>query len=136
MQSKTGFPSSHQLKSYGASKSRLKLAARAVLSANAGLLVWLRYCTVVAQRRSTKLCTMFGHLLGWYTIYTFSEAPAPNGILPGANSLCVQVLRSPIFAALLHGTRVVGVSQTLRRSAEGVTNIWQGGHHVGHRPRF
>jgi len=42
MQSETGFPSSHQLlKSYVASKSRLKLAARAVLSADAGLLVKL-----------------------------------------------------------------------------------------------
>jgi len=41
MQSETGFPSrpSHQLKSYGASKSRLKLGAHAVLSADAGLLV-------------------------------------------------------------------------------------------------
>ena len=39
MQSETGFPSSHQLKSYIASKSRLKYAARAVLSADAGLLV-------------------------------------------------------------------------------------------------
>jgi len=39
MQSETGFPGSHQLKSYVASKSRLKLAARAVLSADAGLLV-------------------------------------------------------------------------------------------------
>ena len=39
MQSETGFRSSHQLKSYVASKSRLKLAARAVLSADAGLLV-------------------------------------------------------------------------------------------------
>jgi len=39
MQSETGFPSSHQLKSYVASKSRLKLAARAVLSADVGLLV-------------------------------------------------------------------------------------------------
>ena len=38
MQSETGFPSSHQLKSYVASKSRLKLA-RAVLSADAGVLV-------------------------------------------------------------------------------------------------
>jgi len=27
----------------------------------------LRYCTNVAQRRSTKLCTL-GRLLGWYTI--------------------------------------------------------------------
>ena len=39
MQSETGFPSSHQLKSYVAYKSRLKLAARAVLSEDAGLLV-------------------------------------------------------------------------------------------------
>jgi len=38
MQSETGFPSSHQLTSYVAFKSRLKLAARAVLSADAGLL--------------------------------------------------------------------------------------------------
>jgi len=41
MQLETGFPSSHQLKSYVAFKSRLKLAARAVLSADAGLLVVL-----------------------------------------------------------------------------------------------
>ena len=33
-------------------------------------------------------------------------------------SLCVQVLRSHILAALLHGTRAVGISQTLRRSNE------------------
>jgi len=39
MQSETEFQSSHQLQSYVASKSRLKLAARAVLSADAGLLV-------------------------------------------------------------------------------------------------
>jgi len=39
MQSETGFPSSHQLKSYVTYKCRLKLAARAVLSADAGLLV-------------------------------------------------------------------------------------------------
>jgi len=45
---------------------------------------WLRYCTDVAQWRSTKLCTMFGSLLGWYAIYTFSGALAPNGILPRA----------------------------------------------------
>ena len=39
MQSETGFPSSHQLKSYVAYKSRMKLAARAVLSADSDLLV-------------------------------------------------------------------------------------------------
>jgi len=47
MQSETGFPSSRQLKSYVASKSRLKLAARAVLSADAGLLV------IISPHRST-----------------------------------------------------------------------------------
>ena len=26
----------------------------------------------VAQRKPTKLCTVFGRLLGWYTVYTFS----------------------------------------------------------------
>jgi len=36
----------------------------------------LRYCNDVAHRRPTALCTMFGSLLGWYTIYTFSGAVA------------------------------------------------------------
>jgi len=40
------------------------------------------------------------------------------------------------LAALLHGTLVVGVSQTLRRWTEGVTYVRQGGHHVGHWPTF
>jgi len=65
------------------------------------------------------------------------------------NSLYVQVLRSPILAALLHGTpqRASGELRTLRRRvrykewnyrtfAEGATYIWQGGHHVGHRSTF
>jgi len=37
---------------------------------------------------------------------------------------------------LLHGTAVLGVSQTLRRWTEGATYIRQGGHHVGHWPTF
>jgi len=41
MQSETGFPSSHQLLKSIAFKSRLKLATRAVLSADAGLLVFV-----------------------------------------------------------------------------------------------
>jgi len=41
-----------------------------------------------------------------------------------------------VLAALLHGTLVVGVSQTLRRRTEGATYIRQGGHHVGHWPTF
>jgi len=41
-----------------------------------------------------------------------------------------------VFAALLHGTLVVGVCQTLRRWTEGATYTRQGGHHVGHWPTF
>jgi len=52
MQSETGFLSSYQLKSYVASKSRLKLAARAVLSADAGLLVYV-------QTKSPEVNTSF-----------------------------------------------------------------------------
>jgi len=34
-------------------------------------------CSDVVHRRTTKLCTMFGHLVGWYTIYTFSADFCP-----------------------------------------------------------
>ena len=40
------------------------------------------------------------------------------------------------LASLLHGTQVVGVSQTLRRWIEGATYIPRGGHHVWHWPTF
>jgi len=42
----------------------------------------------------------------------------------------------PVLAALLHGSIVVGVSQTLRRWTEGATYIRQSGHHVGHWRTF
>jgi len=60
----------------------------------------LRYCSDVAHRRPTKLCTMFGRLLGWYTIIHFRGLLPPDGIFPGQYSLYVQVLRSPVLAAL------------------------------------
>jgi len=41
-----------------------------------------------------------------------------------------------VLAALLHGTLLVDVSQTMRRWTEGATYIQQGGHHVGHWPTF
>jgi len=41
-----------------------------------------------------------------------------------------------VMAALLHGSQVVGVSQTLRHSTEGATYVWQGDHQVGHWPTF
>ena len=82
-----------------------------------GFAFCLRYCSDVAHRRPTKLCTMFGRLLDCCTIYTFSGALAPDRILPGAIfTVYVQVLRSPVLAAVppvLYGSPAAGVSQTL-----------------------
>jgi len=41
-----------------------------------------------------------------------------------------------VLAALLHGSQLVSISQTLRRSTEGTTYVWQGDLHVGHWPTF
>jgi len=61
----------------------------AISETKTGFVSSLHYCTDVAQRRPTKLCTIFGHLLGWYTIYTFSGALAPERSLPCAKfTLC------------------------------------------------
>ena len=54
------------------------------------------------------------------TLYIHFRASCPlTEFCQLQNSTCFQVLRSPVLAALLHGSRAVGVSQTLRRSAEG-----------------
>jgi len=50
--------------------------------------------------------------------------------------MCVNCVMFRVLAASLHGTLVVGVSQTLRRWTEGATYIRQGGHRVGHWPTF
>jgi len=54
---------------------------------------------------------------------------------PLAAEICWRVWGTPtnfnefrVLAALLHGTLVVSVSQTLRRSADGTIYIRQGGH--------
>jgi len=60
MQSKTGFPSSHQLKSYVAPKSSLKFAARC----HAGLLVFLNKCSAVAEMGDRLATVDMGRKLG------------------------------------------------------------------------
>jgi len=68
-----------------------------------------------------------------YTIHFRGLLPLRE-FCPVQNSLYVQVLRSHMLTASLHGTPVAGVSQTLRRWEEGATCIRQGGYHVG-QPR-
>jgi len=62
---------------------------------------------------------------------------------PLAAEICRQVLGTPtnfngfcFLAELLHGTLVVGASQTFRRWTDGATYNRQGGHPVGHCPTF
>ena len=85
-----------------------------------GFRAWLRYCTDIGQRRSTKLCMMFGRLLEWYIIYKFLGALTTSGILPGIKFTLRPSLCSPILTALLHGTRTVGISQSLWRGTRKV----------------
>jgi len=59
-------------------------------------------------------------------IYTFGGSCPLREFCQLQNSLCVQVLRSPILAALLHSTRAVSVSQTLQRGTRnGMTELLQ-----------
>jgi len=78
-----------------------------------------------ATRLPRQLCTGPHHKsLPW------SAAATINSAVQGSSP------RSRVLAVLLHGTLVVGVSQTLRHWTEGATYIRQGGHHVGHWPTF
>jgi len=88
---------------------------------------------------------MFGRLLGSYTVYTFSRALAPDGILPGE-----KFTLSPSLAFSYIGSVTARHSSIERLQnfaawqkewnygtfTEGATHIRLGGHHVGHRPTF
>jgi len=58
--------------------------------------------------------------------YIFGGSCPLTEFCPVQNSLYVQVLRSPILAALLQGTSAAGDSQTLRRgTGNGITELSQ-----------
>jgi len=81
-------------------------------------------CIVLAsllqRRRSTEVNQTLHDvwpspgLVGLHYVYIFGSSYPLTEFCYLQNSLCVQVLRSPILAALLHGTPAAGVSQTLR----------------------
>ena len=61
-----------------------------------------------------------------YYIYIFRGSCPVTEFCHVQNSVCVQVLRSPILAALLHGTQSVGVSESLRRrTRNGISELSQ-----------
>ena len=61
-------------------------------------------------------------------IYIFMGSYPLTEFCQVQNPLCIQVSQSSILSALLHGTRAVGISQTLWR---GIFTR-QGGHAVRH----
>jgi len=87
------------------------------------------------------MCRQSKKLLNSSTSSTCSHNMVNFG--PLTAEICWRVWGNPanfkgfrVLAALLHGTLVVGVGQTLRRWTEGAIFIRQGDHHVGHWPTF
>jgi len=81
------------------------------------------------------------NLLNSNTSSTCADNMANFGVLTA--EICWWVWGTPanfngfrVLTALLHGSLVVSVSQTLRRWTEGSTYIRQGGYHVEHWPTF
>ena len=98
----------------------------------------LRYCSNVAHPRPTKLCTMFGHILGYYiNVYTFFGAFAKIDFL---SKSCVLLYWQRYCRALRQqGQPNFAVSYkewNYGTFAEVATYIRLGSHHVGHRPTF
>jgi len=81
------------------------------------------------RRRSTEanqLCTMFGRLLGWYTMYTFSGLFPPDGILPGAEFTLRPSLAFSYIGSVTARHSSSGVSQALRRGTKnGIAELSQ-----------
>ena len=81
-----------------------------------GFACWLRLASLLHRRRSTEvnqtLQDVWPSLGLVHSINIFGSCCCLTECCNVQNSLCIQLLRSPTLAALLHGTRAVGASQT------------------------
>jgi len=78
---------------------------------------------LVKQQYALHMSPQYGELRptsGWDRFTILGTPPNFNGLR--------------VLAALLHSSKVVGVSQTLRRWTEGATYVRQGDHHVAFIP--
>jgi len=95
-----------------------------------GFTSWLRYCSEIAHWRPTKLCTIFGRLLRWYTIpcrIHFRGLLSPDGILPGAKFTLRLSLAFSYIGSVTARHSSSGVSQTLLcGTRNGITEPLQG----------
>jgi len=103
-------------------------------------------CTIARLCRAISSQLRHVSAIGKNLLNTNTSSTCPHnmvnfGLLTA--EICWRVWGTPahfngfrVFAALVHGTLVVGVSQTLRRWTDGTACIRQSGHHVGHWPTF
>jgi len=105
--------------------------------------IWHHRTTLLGCIFGTKACinNRKKNLLNSNTSSTCPDNMVNFGLLTA--EICWRIWGTPanfngfcVLAVLLHGTLVVGISQTLRRWTESATYIRQGGHHVGHWPTF
>jgi len=92
-----------------------------------GVRVLARYCSDIAQRKSTKLCTMHDV---WpsaglvYYIYTFRGSCPLTEFCQVQNLPCVKVLHSPVLATLLHGIGAVQWASAKRCGVVQGMELW------------
>jgi len=84
-----------------------------------GLLLQRRFSTEANQ----TLCDVWPSPGLVHYIYFLGGSCPVTEFCQVQHALCIQDLRSPILAALLHGTLVVNVSQILQHWTEGATYI-------------
>jgi len=93
----------------------------------------------------TKLCTMFGCLLGWYTIYTFSGVLAlwrnfARCKIHFTSKSCILLHWQHYCTALQQrvSAKLCGVYKEWNYGtfAEGAIYMRLGSHHAGHQPTF
>ena len=76
---------------------------------------WFRVLALLLQRRRSTVHDVWPSPGLVHYIYIFGGSCSVTEFCQVQNSLCVQVLRSPILAALLHGTRAVDLSYVEQR---------------------
>ena len=104
----------HNMVNFGPLTAEIGSGVWAPQQISTGFASWLRYCSDVAYRRTTKLCTMFGRLLGCTPYIHFRGLLLPDGILPRAKFSSRPSLAFSYIGSVTARHSSSGVSQTSR----------------------
>jgi len=132
----------HSMANFGPLTAEIGREFRAREQISSGFASWLCYRSDATHPRPTKLCTMFGRLLGWQTTYTLSALLPRERILPRAKFTLRPSLAFSYVGSLTirhsisrHQPNFVAWYKEWNYGtfAEGATYIRRGGHHAWHR---